>query len=34
MLEEYYKARGWDENGIPEKEKLDELGLGWTLETL
>jgi aldehyde:ferredoxin oxidoreductase len=34
MLEEYYKARGWDENGIPEKEKLDELGLGWTSETL
>lgn len=34
MLEEYYKARGWDENGIPEKEKLDELGLGWALETL
>ena len=28
MLDEYYKKRGWDENGIPTKEKLEELGLG------
>ncbi|MBU4190484.1 MAG: aldehyde ferredoxin oxidoreductase C-terminal domain-containing protein, partial [Candidatus Thermoplasmatota archaeon] len=27
MLNEYYDLRGWDENGIPKKEKLDELGL-------
>jgi len=28
MLSEYYKLRGWDENGIPSKEKLASLGLG------
>ena len=27
MLPEYYKARGWDENGIPTPEKLVQLGL-------
>jgi len=27
MLSEYYKMRGWDENGIPKKEKLKELNL-------
>lgn len=27
MLEEYYAVRGWDENGVPTKEKLAELGL-------
>jgi aldehyde:ferredoxin oxidoreductase len=27
MLEEYYKYRGWDENGVPTKEKLRELAL-------
>ncbi|MCK4432962.1 MAG: aldehyde ferredoxin oxidoreductase, partial [Methanomicrobia archaeon] len=27
MLDEYYKMRGWDENGIPKKEKLRELNL-------
>jgi len=27
MLNEYYKLRGWDQNGIPTKEKLEELGL-------
>jgi len=27
MLPEYYKLRGWDEKGIPTKEKLEELGL-------
>ena len=26
-LDEYYRERGWDENGVPTKEKLDELGL-------
>jgi aldehyde:ferredoxin oxidoreductase len=27
MLPEFYAARGWDENGVPTKEKLTELGL-------
>ena len=27
MLEEYYRLRGWDENGIPTEKKLRELGL-------
>jgi aldehyde:ferredoxin oxidoreductase len=28
MLPEYYTLRGWDEAGVPTKEKLTELGLG------
>jgi len=29
MLDEYYRARGWDvRTGLPTQEKLDELGLG------
>jgi aldehyde:ferredoxin oxidoreductase len=27
MLKEYYRTRGWDENGVPKKQKLQELGL-------
>ncbi len=27
MLKEYYRARGWDENGVPRKAKLEELQL-------
>ena len=27
MLDEYYRLRGWDENGIPGPAKLKELGL-------
>ena len=27
MLGEYYKERGWSEEGIPTKAKLEELGL-------
>ena len=27
MLPEFYAARGWDEDGVPTKEKLTELGL-------
>lgn len=27
MLKEYYRARGWDANGVPKKQKLQELGL-------
>jgi aldehyde:ferredoxin oxidoreductase len=29
MLDEYYRARGWDlETGLPTPQKLAELGLG------
>jgi aldehyde:ferredoxin oxidoreductase len=28
LLDEYYRARGWDENGIPTAETLERLGLG------
>ncbi|MCK4500222.1 hypothetical protein KAU11_06980, partial [Candidatus Babeliales bacterium] len=27
LLPQYYKERGWSEEGIPTKEKLNELGL-------
>jgi aldehyde:ferredoxin oxidoreductase len=27
MLDEYYRLRGWDSNGIPTREKLTVLGL-------
>jgi aldehyde:ferredoxin oxidoreductase len=27
MLEEYYRARGWDEEGVPKQETLEGLGL-------
>jgi aldehyde:ferredoxin oxidoreductase len=27
MLSEYYELRGWDEFGIPTREKLKELGI-------
>jgi aldehyde:ferredoxin oxidoreductase len=27
MLKEYYRTRGWDENGVPTQKKLIELGL-------
>jgi len=27
MLKEYYRARSWDENGVPTPHKLAELGL-------
>jgi aldehyde:ferredoxin oxidoreductase len=28
MLDEYYRLRGWDEQGNPTEEKLEELGIG------
>jgi aldehyde:ferredoxin oxidoreductase len=35
MMDAYYRARGWNpETGFPSKEKLEFLGLGWTLDTL
>ena len=27
-LDDYYAARGWDSDGVPTIEKLNELGLG------
>ncbi len=27
MLPEYYRLRGWDENGVPTKDTLEKLGL-------
>lgn len=32
MLNEYYQLRGWNDDGIPTKEKLEELGLDEVLE--
>jgi aldehyde:ferredoxin oxidoreductase len=31
MLKEYYQFRGWDENGVPKPEKLQELDLGFAI---
>jgi len=28
MLPKFYQLRGWDENGVPTRDKLEELGLG------
>ncbi|MCL5027220.1 MAG: aldehyde ferredoxin oxidoreductase family protein [Chloroflexi bacterium] len=30
----YYHAMGWDDNGVPTQDKLDELNLGWVAEEL
>ncbi len=27
MLEEYFEVRGWDNNGVPDRDKLEELGI-------
>jgi aldehyde:ferredoxin oxidoreductase len=34
MLDEYYRLRGWDENGRPTKEKMEELGLAELLQDM
>ncbi len=34
LLDDYYKLRGWDQNGIPTKEKLEALGLDFVVEDL
>jgi aldehyde:ferredoxin oxidoreductase len=34
MLKEYYRGRGWDENGIPKPEKLAELQLADLVERI
>jgi aldehyde:ferredoxin oxidoreductase len=32
MLKEYYRARGWDDNGVPKAAKLESLGLASLME--
>jgi aldehyde:ferredoxin oxidoreductase len=34
FLDEYYKLRGWTETGIPYREKLEELGLGYIVKDI
>jgi len=34
LLDEYYKFKGWNDQGIPTKEHLEELGLGYVGEDL
>lgn len=34
LLDQYYKLRGWDENGIPTREKLEQLNLKSIAELL
>lgn len=34
MLKEYYRARNWDENGVPRTAKLESLGLGFLERSL
>jgi aldehyde:ferredoxin oxidoreductase len=34
LLDDYYKQRGWTENGIPTADKLKELGLDWVVKDL
>jgi aldehyde:ferredoxin oxidoreductase len=30
----YYEMAGWDANGVPTRQKLESLGLGWIAEQL
>jgi aldehyde:ferredoxin oxidoreductase len=34
LLSTYYKFKGWNMNGIPAKERLNELDLGYVAEDL
>ncbi|MBN1176985.1 MAG: hypothetical protein JXA51_04825, partial [Dehalococcoidales bacterium] len=34
FLDEYYKLRGWTANGIPGREKLEELGLDYVVKDM
>jgi aldehyde:ferredoxin oxidoreductase len=34
ILDDYYRVRGWDRNGIPTPQKLSELGLSHLIEAL
>jgi len=33
-IDTYYKMMGWDENGVPTREKLEELDIGWVVSLL
>ena len=33
-IDTYYKMMGWDENGVPTREKLEELDIGWVASLL
>ena len=30
----YYELSGWDDNGLPKRETLEALGLGWVFEKM
>ena len=34
FLDEYYRLRGWTEAGIPSREKLEEMGLGYVVKDI
>lgn len=34
MLKNYYEKMGWSPEGVPEKETLEQLGIGWVWEDL
>jgi len=34
MLDEFYKFRGWDRDGVPARQKLEELGLGYVADQI
>ncbi|MFX0178506.1 MAG: aldehyde ferredoxin oxidoreductase C-terminal domain-containing protein, partial [Candidatus Hodarchaeota archaeon] len=34
LLDAYYEIRGWNNNGIPTKEKLKELELDWAINII
>lgn len=34
MLQEYYRFRGWDRDGVPTKEKLEDLGMDFPQQAL
>jgi aldehyde:ferredoxin oxidoreductase len=33
-LQLYYGMMGWDNQGVPQRAKLEELGVGWILDKL
>jgi aldehyde:ferredoxin oxidoreductase len=30
----YYRAMGWTEDGVPTRQKLQELGIGWVADEI
>jgi benzoyl-CoA reductase subunit BamB len=34
LIDEYYRFKGWNEDGIPTKKELDKLSLGYVAEDL